>query len=252
MIICHSRKFVFIHIHKTGGTSVERALDPHLAWNDLILGGSPFGEKIQQPYAKKFGLSKHSTVADVERICGRAIVADYYIFSLVRDPLSRLCSVYNFVATTLHKWAKQQGVSLDEVGQHITPEAAKKKPGLKWASTKAFLEARDFSEFIRRPELTEAPGFRPQLSCLAGIEDGRLKADVFRLEDYPDWIPELNGRLGIKFTLPKENESRLKLVDDHAVGVEDRDYIESAFRQDYKAFGYGAASTPVADTIESS
>ena len=240
MIICNSRKFIFIHIHKTGGTSVERALDPHLAWNDLILGGSPFGEKIQQPYTKKFGLSKHSTVADAERVCGSSIIADYYVFGLVRNPLSRLCSVYNFVATTLQKWAKQQNISLDldDVARHITPEAAQKKPGLKWASTKAFLESRGFSEFIRRPELTEAPGFRPQLSCLAGAGDSRPRAEFFRLEDYPEWISELNTRLGIEFTLHRENESQLKLVDDRTVGNEDRAYIESAFHQDYEAFGY--------------
>src|SRR5215469_2544795 len=58
MIISHSRRFIFVHIHKAGGTSVEQALDPHLAWNDLILGGSQFGEKIQGAYQKRFGLNK--------------------------------------------------------------------------------------------------------------------------------------------------------------------------------------------------
>jgi hypothetical protein len=251
MIICHSRKFIFVHIHKTGGTSIERALDPHLAWNDLILGGSPFGEKIQQPYSRKFGLAKHSTVADIERVCGSSLIEDYYVFSLVRHPLSRLCSVYNFVATTLQKWAKQQNISFEDVGQHITAEAAKKKPGLKWASTKAFLESRSFAEFIRRPELTEAPGFRPQTSCLAG-EDDRLKAEYFRLEDCPGWIAGLNGKLGLDFSLPRENESRVKLVDDQSVGDEDRAYIESAFRQDYETFGYTAALPRLPDMMDRS
>jgi hypothetical protein len=240
MIICHSRKFIFIHIHKTGGTSVERALDRHLAWSDLILGGSPFGEKIQEAYSIRFGLSKHSTVTDVERVCGSAIIADYYIFSLVRHPLSRMCSLYNYVGSTLRKWAVKQNIRFEDVAEHITPEAAKKKPGLKWASTKAFLESRGFSEFIRRHELTEAPGFRPQTSCLVG-GDGQLKADVFRLEDYPEWLAGLNDRLGVKFSVPKENESGFKLVDDHAVSDQDRDYIESAFHQDYETFGYTAA-----------
>jgi hypothetical protein len=249
MIICHSRKFIFIHIHKTGGTSVERALDPHLAWNDLILGGSVFGEKIQQPYSRRFGLGKHSTVADIERVCGNALIEDYYVFSLVRHPLSRLCSVYNFVATTLQKWAKQQNIRFEDVGQHITAEAAKKKPGLKWASTKAFLESRGFAEFIRRPELTEAPGFRPQTTCLAG-EEGGLKAEYFRLEDYPEWIAGLNGRLGLDFSLPRDNESRFKLVNDQSVSDEDRAYIESAFRRDYEIFGYTASPPRLPDIVD--
>jgi hypothetical protein len=238
MIICHSRKFIFVHIHKTGGTSIERALDPHLEWNDLILGGSPFGERIQQAYSKKFGLAKHSTVADIERICGRSMVADYYVFSLVRHPLSRICSMYNFVATTLQRWAKQQNIDFEDVARHITPEAAKSKPGLKWTSTKAFLDSSDFSGFIRHPLLTAAPGFRTQASCLAGTGNNGLGAEYFRLEECPDWVPALSRTLDLEFELPLENESRMKLVDDKAVSEADRAYIESAFRRDYEAFGY--------------
>jgi hypothetical protein len=238
MIICHSHRFVFIHIHKTGGTSIERALDPHLAWNDLILGGSKFGEQIQGPYTKKYGLSKHSSVSDIEKICGRALVENYYVFSLVRHPLSRLCSMYNFVATSLEKWCVEQKVELRDAARHITPQAAKKKPALKWASTKAFLDSRDFSEFLRHGELVHAPGFRPQISSLFGGDGKSVKAQFFRLEDCPSWLGLLHQKLGIDFEFPKANESQLRLVDEKAVADEDRDYIESAFRQDYDRFDY--------------
>ena len=240
MIICHSRKFIFVHIHKTGGTSIERALDPHLAWNDLILGGSPFGEKIQQPYAKKFGLNKHSTVAEIERVCGRELVENYYVFALVRHPLSRMCSMYNFVATTLDKWARQQDIEFEDVAQHITPEVAKKKPGLKWASTKAFLRSQNFSEFIRDPHLLQAPGFRPQASCLAGGNGGPVKTDALRLEDASAWLAPLRRSLGLEFELARENESRTRLVDESAVSANDLAHIKSLFRRDYEAFGYSA------------
>jgi hypothetical protein len=237
MIICHSRKFIFVHIHKTGGTSVERALDPHLAWNDLILGGSPFGEKIQQPYAKKFGLNKHSTVSDIEAVCGD-LVRDYVTFALVRNPLSRMCSLYNFVATIVHRWADQQGIDLADVERHITPQAIKKKPALKWSSTKAFLRAGNFSEFIRHKGLMNAPGFRSQLNCLAAGKDGVLKARFFRLEDFPEWMTELNAITGVELILSRENESDLKLQDDATVTAEDHSHIRSLFQQDYEAFGY--------------
>ncbi len=238
MIICHSRKFIFIHIHKTGGTSIERALDPHLAWNDLILGGSPFGEKIQQPYAKKFGLNKHSTVADIAAICGNDLIENYYTFSLVRNPLSRMCSLYNYLAAKLHKWAAQQKIEFRDVARHITPRAMQEKPALKWTSTKAFLRSENFSEFIRQEGLTNAPGFRAQLSCLVGGDDNSLKAKYFRLEDSPKWVEELIANTGVEFALQKENESTLKLQEDTAVSADDRAYIESLFRRDYDAFGY--------------
>jgi hypothetical protein len=243
MIISHSRKFIFIHIHKTGGTSLERALDPHLTWNDLILGGSRFGEQIQAPYAKKYGLNKHSGVSDIESICGRDILDDYYVFSLVRHPLVRLCSMYNFVATTLNKWARQQDIDLKDVARHITPEAAKKKPALKWASTKAFLNSENFSEFIRKREMGQAPGFRPQLLCLADRQGG-LKSQFFRLEDYPTWLQPLQEQLGVAFEFARDNESTLKLADEAAVTDDDRAHVERLFHMDYEAFGYERGGPP--------
>lgn len=237
MIISNSRKFIFVHIHKTGGTSIERAMDPHLAWNDIILGGSAFGERIQGPYSKRHGLSKHGTVADIERICGSRYIDDYYVFALVRDPLARICSMYNFVATSLNRWAKQQNIALRDVARHITPEAAKKKPALKWASSRVFLTTKDFSEFIRHKDLAKAPGFRPQIESLVG-ENGMLASEFFRLEEQSSWISSLGERLELNLEFPHANESDLKLIESGSVSIEDRDYIESFFCADYEALGY--------------
>jgi hypothetical protein len=44
MIISHSRKFIFIHIHKTAGESISEALRPYLSGRDLLLGTSLRGE----------------------------------------------------------------------------------------------------------------------------------------------------------------------------------------------------------------
>src|ERR1700733_3491931 len=126
MIISHSKRFIFVHIHKAGGTSVEQALDPFLAWNDLILGGSPLGERMQAPYKKKFGLSKHSAVSEIETVCGPRYLEEYFVFSLVRHPLARVCSIYNFVATTVNNWAARHNIPSEDVRQRIPPQAAKK------------------------------------------------------------------------------------------------------------------------------
>jgi hypothetical protein len=240
MIISHSHKFIFVHIHKTGGTSIEQGLDPHLAWNDLILGGSRLGERMQPFYAKKFGLGKHSTVSEIESVCGSKYLDDYYVFSLVRHPVARMCSMYNFVATTLDRWARQQKIDFADIANHITPEAAKKSPALKWASTKAFLKSQGFSEFIRHKDLTQAPGFRPQVAWLTGRSDGKLKAHFFRLEDYPAWLEQLSSRLGIEMTVIHANESRLKLANEAAISANDRAYVEETFRADYEMFGYAS------------
>ncbi len=210
MIISHSRQFTFVHIHKAGGTSVEQALDPFLAWNDLILGGSPLGERMQVPYQARFGLNKHSAVSEIEKVCGSRYTEEYFLFALVRHPVARVCSIYNFVATMLNRWADRQKIPLSQITAHITPKAAKKTPALLWPASRAFLASESFSEFIRHEKVKFAPGFRPQLSMLTSIDGEGPKGTIFRLEDYPEWATILGERLGIAFELPQANRSELR------------------------------------------
>src|SRR5258708_2149793 len=109
MIISHSRRFIFVHIHKTGGTSVELALDKFLSWNDLVLGGSPLGEAMNDTYRERYGLDKHSSVAEIDQVCGPQLSSRYTVLATVRHPLNRLCSLYNFVGTIVHHHAQAHG-----------------------------------------------------------------------------------------------------------------------------------------------
>jgi hypothetical protein len=237
MIISHSRQFIFVHIHKAGGTSVEQALDPFLAWNDLILGGSPLGERIQAPYKKKFGLSKHSAVSEIEAVCGSRYLEEYFVFSVVRHPLARVCSIYNFVATTVNNWAVRHDIPPEKIRQKITSQAAKKTPGLAWLSTRVYLNTNGFSEFIRHADIRNAPGFRSQVSILSR-KNAQLAGEVFRLEDNPRWEPRVSERLGLDFRLPHANVSGLRLVEPETVAAEDRAIVEAMFPADYERFGY--------------
>jgi len=238
MIICHSRRFIFIHIQKAGGTSIELALDPFLSWSDLILGSSGFGERIDAHYRSRFGLGKHSSVADIERVCGEAILRDYYVFATVRDPLDRLCSLYNYVGSKVYDWAERERIPLGEAAAHMTKEALTRTPALKWAASRAFIEAATFSRFIRHERLSVAPGFRGQAERLRSQKDGTIRAEFFRLEDAEAWHPQMQEILGLEFTIPHANRSRLRLMRQDEVSAEDRRYVEARFRDDYGALGY--------------
>jgi|SRR5580704_6180537 hypothetical protein len=238
MIISHSRKFIFVHIHKAGGTSAEKALDPYLAWNDLIVGGSVYGERIQGPYKKRFGLSKHSAVSEIETVCGSSYLDEYFVFAMVRHPLARLCSLYNFVASTVNNWAVRHNIPLTEVLRHVTPQAIKKTPGLAWLSTRIFLKTNGFSEFIRHEQAGQIPGLRSQVSVLSRKSATQLAGAIFRLEDYPEWAGNLSERLQLEFRLPHANKSALHLIAPEVVSAADRLFVEDLFRDDYEAFGY--------------
>lgn len=70
MVINKNKKFVFIHVYRTGGSSIERAF-----------GGNTRG---------------YQTHTKLEEIPGRK---DYFSFAFVRNPWDRTVSSYNYLTT---------------------------------------------------------------------------------------------------------------------------------------------------------
>jgi hypothetical protein len=238
MIISHSRKFTFVHLHKAGGTSVEIALDPYLSWNDLILGSTKFGQGINKEYRARHGLFKHSSVADIERICGSAFTDDFYLFALVRHPVDRICSLYNFIDTMIYNWKVKHDIDPDEKDFRVGPRIVKKTPVLNWPASRAFRASRSFSGFIRHADLTLDPAFHTQVSRLVGAESGKLKGEIFRLEDGEALNGKIGSRLGLDFHMLHANRSARTSVDRHTISSDDRQWLEERFREDFAAFNY--------------
>mgnify|MGYP001341121336 CR=1 FL=1 len=71
-MICHKHKFIFIHIPKTGGTSIES-----LFIKDADIKDVP---------------KKHHTVHDING----ELLKKYYAFTFVRNPWDRMVSYYKF------------------------------------------------------------------------------------------------------------------------------------------------------------
>lgn len=97
MIVNHSHQFIFVHVPKAAGTSVSELLSKYSAYSDLEVGGTELGEALQQPYKRRFGLTKHSTAAEIHRVVGDDTWARYYSFAFVRDPYARAQSTFHFM-----------------------------------------------------------------------------------------------------------------------------------------------------------
>ena len=126
MIISRGRRFIFVHIPKTGGTALSLALEARAQKEDVLIGDTPKARarKGRLMGVKTVGrLWKHSTLADVAGLVTQAEMADFFTLTLVRNPWDRMVSYYH--------WLRAQGFAHPAVG---------------------LAKAKDFSGFLNHPQ----------------------------------------------------------------------------------------------------
>lgn len=145
MIVNNANRFLFIHVPKAAGTSVTRELSRYTTFRDVEVGGTRYGEKLQDMYAARFDLRKHSTAAKIRAKAGPEVWRGYFVFAFARSPYSRAYSLWKF----LRRWKE---------GPHH-----------------GLAEGRSFEAFIASSEVAEGVVdiARPQAHWLSDAE-GRL------------------------------------------------------------------------------
>lgn len=238
MIISNHHRFIYLHIHKCGGTSVEVGLEPHLAWNDLLLGSTEFGEVASEFYQGRHGLSKHSSLSDVERVCGKKILSSHYVFANVRHPVARICSLYNYVAGQVAILHREHGITLQALRDRYDDYLYPHYWVLGWAAAQAYAKTSNFSEFLRHPALEQDPGYAGQAMRLR-TSFGTMPVQAFRLEDQlEEMVTALQERFGFRAEIPHENRSMEPLMRRSDVEPGDQAFIHERFREDFELFGY--------------
>ena len=245
-LISNSKKFVFVHLHKCGGTSIERALDQETEWNDVILGSTKYGEKIQNVYEKKFGIYKHSSAAEIKHLVGEMLWDEYFTFSVVRHPIDRMVSFYEYLKTYYLGGYRGTAIklmySIDQV--KTIPPALTQLPKLydafRWPGIVACLNSRTVSEFIHSEECWKSYGTMSQFQQLADETGENLIVDyVGRLEDInTDW-EFICQKIGSSVSLPHANKSKRKYRDWRKYfSLNDINFLEEKYEKDIEAFSY--------------
>ena len=224
-MISHKHKFIFIHINKTGGTSVEIALEKYAEEFDLEEKSAP------PPYVAK----KHATIvqlmdeqkADPRPFYSSYLVSNYFKFTFVRNPWARSVSHYRHHAKTEETITKENPIGFKD-----------------WVV--ATLVERD-PYYHHKPRL-----FIPQLHWIIN-KKGKVEMDyVGRFENFQEDFDNICDRIEIpRETLPHANRSddflqwpwRLPSVFQRKNYMEyydnkTKEIVAEAFKEDIEYFGY--------------
>ena len=181
MILSRGRKYVFIHIPKTGGTALALALEGRAKADDIMLGDTPKARKRRRRVkdAQTRGrLWKHSTLADIDGLIPGEELRSLFAFTLVRNPWDRVVSYYH--------WLQDQ--SFD----HPAVTLARKL---------------GFADFLQQPQVTQAFRAWPAAAFMRHADGAEQCAAYIRLEHFQQDARPLFDHLGFALDLPVANVS---------------------------------------------
>ena len=97
MLYSEQHNFLYVHVSKTGGSNMERALKPFSHQPDLTVldrGLSKLG--FHWDY-RRYRFRQHATAAQAARILPPEVLARCFKFALIRNPWDWLVSLYLFL-----------------------------------------------------------------------------------------------------------------------------------------------------------
>lgn len=227
MIISNSNKFIFVHIPKCAGISITDAFVKTIKWNDIILHGgkAEYGAELEPYFERNFQLHGHQTAAIIKNTTGRDIWRNYYSFSFVRNPYSRIVSLYTFVArivnnTNKRKWKEQEWY--------------------KWPLFHAYLTTENYSGFIRSHFFDKDHVTRDQFSWVCDDQRKKIIVDfIGKTETLELDFEKILGRLQMQnLNLEELNISAKKDYRKYYTNEEDIAFIYDKYRIDFDKFGY--------------
>ena len=210
MPISKKYKCLFIHIPKTGGTSIEAALGILGNWK-IEDRDSLFGE-IQSEELKNYDYISHFLQHLTYEQCQNITPVDknYRSFSFIRNPWDRMVSIYSNMDNNLVSMAKRQKINLNDLS---------------------------FTEFIETIDKLEHIHLVPQYKFIYNKKEKLCIDFIGRFESFQKDFNALCNQLNKKIELPHINRSQHKPYRDY-YSQKTKKIIAKKYKKDIELFGY--------------
>ena len=108
MIFSPQRNFCFIHVPKTGGTSIEHAYSQAVTFGDIILDGS--SSTMSRFYLETLNLGRHASAAQIVDMIGLVAFQSMFSVAVIRDPVERMISYFRWIQSFEHEGHIEKGL----------------------------------------------------------------------------------------------------------------------------------------------
>jgi sulfotransferase famil protein len=212
MIISTGRRYVFVHIPKTGGSALALALEARAMKDDIMLGDTPKARRRRHRVASaqtRGRLWKHATLTDIDGLLPAGELEPLFAFTLVRNPWDRLVSYYH--------WLRMQ--RFDHAAVRLAAEL-------------------DFTGFATHPQTVASLRAAPASTYMRRADGVEQCAAYIRIEHFAEDAAPLFDHLGFDLALPRVNASTRDTDYRRYYDVRTAESVGQSCAADIAVFGY--------------
>lgn len=204
-MISHNHQCIFIHIPRTGGSSIEQLIWPEKREEELWMG---FIDRYSNKY--QTGGLQHLLAKQIKQEIGDYIFRKYWKFTLIRNPWEKILSTYLSI-----KWARPD--------------------------IREFIGMKPNDNFQKFLDLTEKKGhtqWEPQFRFIYDDNGVKLVDYIGRYERYDNDVITILQKIGIYSQIIPHIYSSNSKNYIHLYDQETKERVSERYHQDIDLFNY--------------